>query len=567
MPNKGSSCAVLTRVSSRTIGLLLVGVASLVSADSPPVAQPKAAPKPAAQATARPAAPQSQIDTSKLVPCADIEIASLSLSLASSTVGTPEGGEFPTDTISVEARIKNVGAGSLPAGSRVVLTLTRNGAAVVTGVDITSSVSAPGSSFTWRKKDQFPHLQAQKYEYRLTATPSGVAECRTDNNSRLASVTEAALHPGGTPDLAVDAFYCERKAGEGGSADFDCHVMVKNVGDGAAASGSTVDVRRKNDGTVLATTGVRALNLPMPGNRKDVVVKLAAGTIPSGSYEVVAHVAKLSNENNTANNTSSSTVLIKQLQLFLAAVPTKVTSGGNVTLKWDAMSADPGAQIAYRGRLSGMIRNLPAAGERVVCPYGTTTYTLTHPAYPGRSARVTVPAECPRNLGLNDPALDALVANGTITEGLLREHPEITINPGSPVLRIAPTGISMVLKGVYHKKHLPGIDIKVSGLAWPWVDGGTYRVDMKKFDVEIGSDATRAAWDIATLGLYEGVKKGLEDWAEKKVRAGVAGAIAAELQRNLPCGAGRFCFLELRAGEMTVIRCTQCHYPSASGMP
>jgi hypothetical protein len=122
--------------------------------------------------------------------CADVAIVSFTVRLVSTQVGDASV-EFPQDTVRLEAILANIGTLDISRSIRYHVELTRN-SEVVYQRDLNELLSGPGSRWTFRQVDTFPHNLKTTYTLSVTVP---IDECRKDNNQATLTIDEKKLHP------------------------------------------------------------------------------------------------------------------------------------------------------------------------------------------------------------------------------------------------------------------------------------------------------------------------------------------------------------------------------------
>jgi hypothetical protein len=134
--------------------------------------------------------PVSQPKPPIVIKCIDIIIPTFTATLVSTQVGRP-GIEFPTDTVTLRAVLKNAGLLPLPADAQIELRLYRNNEPIKI-LNFTNILGAGGSTWTWTCTDTFPH--GLKTLYMVWAGQIMYQECSVDNNAASFYVNETLLH-------------------------------------------------------------------------------------------------------------------------------------------------------------------------------------------------------------------------------------------------------------------------------------------------------------------------------------------------------------------------------------
>lgn len=134
--------------------------------------------------------PSQQQPPISVVKCIDVIIPSFTATLVNTQVNTP-GIEFPTDTVKLQAVLKNSGLLPLPADALIEILLYKNGT-LIKRVVFTGILGANGSTWTWNHVDSFPH--GASTFYMIYAAQWMYAECTVDNNGASFYVNENLLH-------------------------------------------------------------------------------------------------------------------------------------------------------------------------------------------------------------------------------------------------------------------------------------------------------------------------------------------------------------------------------------
>jgi hypothetical protein len=201
------------------------------------------------------------------------------------------------------------------------------------------------------------------------------------------------------------------------------------------------------------------------------------------------------------------------------------------------------------------VGNLPKVGERQVCPLGDTTYSLKIAS--GRLLQLdTVRVGAPCLAGsFNEEQLQTIIA--FLGSDVVSFDPGIRVD--SIAAAIIPSGISLTLKGANRVRQFPNIDVRTDLLAVPRAEGNSYKADIRKFSVNIGSTPTRIAWDAITLGGYEIAKAALEAYFEGKYKETARKQIEAQLNNLLPqLPPGALPLIKLQRRSMGVVVCASC---------
>lgn len=495
---------------------------------------------------------------SSLIKSPDLAVTAMKVSLKSTTIAS--NNESPYDQVKIEATIKNVGGGSVPPGASIHVNLTRDGTLVNAGT-ATDALSVPGSTWPYSYIDAVPHNLSPQYEYKLAVSGS-FNEASTANNSASFVITEAALHnSGGAPDFTVE-FICTKEVIDAANWSFNCRANVRNVGSGYSQGSSLVKIIRADDTQVLGSLAVDPSGLPAPGYSQSFYLTLKRHDIPMGKYNAFAVIQPVAGEANTNNNSSNPTEIVNQMYAF-SATPSVAPTGTNVTLKWDCGNYPGKIDIECDGKyLGGKIKGLPPVGSREgVCPYGDTTYRFKDSATGQTLGAIMVQSSVPKS-SIDDEDLFNL--NGlllTNIAGSLGDRVKID----SLAIKILASGVVVDLKGSYKKKNFEPIDIKVHALAWPKAPEGPITVEMKEFEVHIGSTATRILWDILTAGAYEIIRKELDDYFSNKYRNVMQRELVAQLRSFISVDHNGLIFFKLSNGVIDMYQCKFCHYPSVTG--
>ena len=488
------------------------------------------------------------------------DLAVIAMNVRLESTDATQGNEFPTDKVRIEATIQNVGNGSVPPGASIHVNLTKNGSFVNSGT-ATDALSAPGSSWLYSYIDAFPHNQSPEYKYELSVS-GNFNEARTDNNKASFVIKEATLHSaGGAPDFTV-IIDCTKEVIDEGNWNFNCRAHVRNIGTGYAQGSSFVDIVRVDNNQVLGRQAVDSSRLPAPGYNQPFYLTLKKNEIPLGKYNAIAVIEPVAGESNTNNNSSSPTEIINQLYSF-SATPTVAPTGTNVTLKWDCANYPGKIDIDCVGTfLSGTIKGLPPVGSREgICPYGDTTYRFKDSGTGRLLGAIKVQSSVPHSSITNDDLdnYNALLLTN------IADNLGDKVHVDSLAIAILASGVVVDLKGAYKKKHLEPIDISVHALIWPKTPEGPIAVEMKEFNIHIGSTATRIVWDILTAGLYEVVLKELDTYFSNKYRNEMQRQLVAQLNTFIPLGADGHSFFKLSNGVLAIYKCIYCYYSSVTG--
>ncbi len=243
--------------------------------------------------------------------CPDILVASFNATLIGTQVGDSSA-DFPHDMVRLEAVLTNGGSLPLPAEAKLHIEFKRNGQ-TFTWVDPVGVLSGPGSRWTIARTDRFPHNTPTTYSVAVT---TAVAECQKENNQATFQISEAELHPGGTPDLTCSIFKVEKRwlqQGSGFKGSCLFAAKVSNVGKGSVRNDSQPLQLFffQNKERLLTKVVIPESDLPAPGYDRVFSVETPDSDVPYGEYAVYATIEQAHNETNRNNNWSTNTGLLK----------------------------------------------------------------------------------------------------------------------------------------------------------------------------------------------------------------------------------------------------------------
>jgi ribosome maturation factor RimP len=240
--------------------------------------------------------------------------------------------------------------------------------------------------------------------------------------------------------------------------------------------------------------------------------------------------------------------------------PTVVQTGQAVTLSWKILPKNPQDKIIgeilidYVGINSGKYSDLPKIGQKVVCPLGNTTYHLKiFYGAMGQLAAVQVKAPCPEET-ITEEIMQAVVK--IMKSNMAAYDKSIVVSKAN--LEVNSSGISLSIAGEKKVKNFPDIDVKVNMLVYPIIKVNQIKADIKKFNVDIGSTATRIAWDVITVGVYEGVKAGLERYFENEWKPGAKTEIEDQLNSYVKFQPNDTPIIDLPPGKIKFTKCKKC---------
>ncbi len=247
----------------------------------------------------------------------------------------------------------------------------------------------------------------------------------------------------------------------------------------------------------------------------------------------------------------------------ITATPHVVATGQEVTLRWKVLPKKPGdminatIEVHYEGFNSGKFIDLPKTGQMTVCPLGNTTYYLVISlgAEHVRLAEVNVKSPCPV-VTITEENMQEIAQ--AMRPGMVAFDPNITIQDIN--LKINPHGISISLEIKKKMEVFPDIDIKMDVLAYPKVEGGHIKMDIRRYDVDIplASKERRIIIGVFTFGISEGLLRGLEDYCKDKYSPKVKEELEKRFNRFATFKPDDIPIVRLSKGKMDFIICKKC---------
>jgi hypothetical protein len=497
-----------------------------------------------------------------MLKCPDIAVTGMNVTLVSTLLGDPQG-EFPLDTVKLEAILENVGSEAVPAGTFIYVILKRNGE-VVRSATVTDVLGAPGSTWTYSVNDSFLH--GHKTTYVLQAS-SPLKECRLSNNLAALTIDEKKLHPQGDPDLTVAVFSVEKswqQDGERFKASFSLAADVANGGAGFSSSASRL-LFLINGNRELAVLNIAQEELPGPGQKRRFTAKVPAEKIPIGDHVVQASIEPPQNERNTQNNLShnsgqisnnaelpagvlaaleftpwrlagkklSTTIKMSNLQnqnlkklrliMFRDGVPVK---------EWRALSFAPRAssRIRYEDELHP---------PQAIFGQNRFRALLTSDADGNPPANNSILDECTRDMCWVELDEGTLQSNLKDKESGLavqvgRKHKDCRIQETHAGITV--DGIAIQVKGKRISESSPETDFRAEMILSPRLTAGRVYFETIKTDVQVSSGTSDFfAAHLAPI-IYRSVKAAIENFAEKELAVNLPPEPAPDSQKS-PVGA------------------------------
>ena len=496
----------------------------------------------AEQKKAQPATPQDQPATT--LKCPDVAITSLNATLVSTLLGDLQV-EFPMDTVKLEATLENAGSAAIPPGTPLYLILKKNGK-VIQSLSATDILGAPGSRWTYSVNDSFQHNQKTTYTIQVA---SPLKECRVSNNRALHRIDEKKLHPDGNPDLTVSMLPIARNWKQEGSqfqSFFELAADITNNGSGASNSSSRLLFVLNEEQVVLAALSIPQKDLPAPGQTKRFTIKLAAGDVPTGEFQVSAYIEHPRNEFIFNNNWSLNTgkianiaeppggtlAILDFLPWHLAGkkltATLKITNLQNRHLsdlrltmlkddipvrEWKALTCGP--QTHSRFQYAEELRTVPAASGSH--RYRAILYRDRGNGPPPDDQVLAVQARSLHRVVLSREMLQKCLQDKDTGLALQFQRQSKEFRIRETLVRIDPGGILIQVKGNKTDEHAPDADFQVETLLAPSVVRGRIELEPVKTGARNVLGSTDPFSTRMTPIICQAIKAVLHKSAEKEL--------------------------------------------------
>lgn len=240
-------------------------------------------------------------------PQADLAILSVSASPAVPLEGS---------SVVFSAVITNLGGADLAAGQNVPVSFSIDGGAAVSTTLLTNSLPAGGTTTVTGAANPWLAVSGNHTLAATVDSNGSVSESNETNNQWQTTLAVTARQP----DLIVTALNYSPSASllEGNQVSFSA--TVANQGNGALASGQSVQIRFAIDGGVAISTASLTDSLPAGGSATVAVPSPSAWIAVAGDHTLTATVdaTGLVNESNEANNQAQVTITVAARQADLA---------------------------------------------------------------------------------------------------------------------------------------------------------------------------------------------------------------------------------------------------------